>query len=100
MPRRPRGPATDSVYHVLNRALRRARLFETDDDYAAFEWALLQTVQRIPLRLLAYSAMPNHWHLVLWPNSGMRSAPAWCHEPKTGGGRVSGGDAIFALITS
>ena len=32
--------------------------------------------------------------------SGMRSGPAWCHVPKTGVGRVSGGDAISALMTS
>lgn len=69
MPRRPRGPATDSVYHVLNRAVRRASLFETETDYAAFERVLLQTVHRVPLRVLAYCAMPNHWHLVLWPNA-------------------------------
>jgi REP-associated tyrosine transposase len=69
MPRRPRGPATDCVYHVLNRAVRRALLFETEADYAAFEWVLLQTVQRIPTRVIAYSAMPTHFHLVLWPDA-------------------------------
>ena len=67
MPRRPRGPGTDSVYHVLNRAVRRATLFEAAADYAAFEQVLLQALQRRPLRILAYCAMPNHWHLVLWP---------------------------------
>ena len=69
MPRRARGPAIDSVYHVLNRAVRRALLFETSADYAAFERVLLQAVQRVPLRVLAYSAMPTHWHLVVWPNA-------------------------------
>ena len=69
MPRRPRGPATDSVYHVLNRAVRRAVLFETESDFAAFEHVLLQTVQRVPLRVLAYSAMSTHWHLVVWPDA-------------------------------
>lgn len=69
MPRRRRGPAIDSVYHVLNRAVRRAPLFEAPADYAAFERVLLQAVQRVPLRILAYSAMPTHWHLVVWPNA-------------------------------
>lgn len=32
--------------------------------------------------------------------SGMHSVPAWCHMPKTGVGRVFGGDAISALMTS
>jgi putative transposase len=44
-------------------------LFETPGDYAAFENVLGQTVQRVPLRVLAYSAMPNHWHLIVWPQS-------------------------------
>jgi putative transposase len=67
MPRRPRGPATDLVYHVLNRAVRRATLFETPSDYASFEQVLLQALRRMPLRVLAYCVMPNHWHLVVWP---------------------------------
>lgn len=25
------------------------------------------TIQQVPMRLLAYCIMPNHWHLVLWP---------------------------------
>ena len=67
MPRRPRGPGSDCVYHVLNRAVRRSPLFESPADYAAFEGVLLQAVQRSTLRILSYCAMPNHWHLVLWP---------------------------------
>lgn len=73
MPRRPRGQATDLVYHVLNRAVRRALLFQTPADYAAFEQVLLQALQRVPLRLLAYCAMPNHWHLVVWPTDRRRA---------------------------
>src|SRR5439155_23281390 len=69
MPRRPRGPATDLVYHVLNRAVRRAPLFQTPADYSAFEHVLLQAMQRVPLRLLAYCAMPSHWHLIVWPTA-------------------------------
>lgn len=67
MPRRSRGPAGDFVYHVLNRGVRRSVLFESASDYAAFEHVLLQALQRVPLRVLAYCAMPNHWHLVVWP---------------------------------
>jgi putative transposase len=69
MPRRPRGPATGSIYHVINRAVRRDVLFQTPGDYAAFEQAMLQAVQRVPIRVLAYCAMPNHWHHVLWPEA-------------------------------
>ena len=67
MPRRARGPTDDSVYHVLNRGVRRAVLFETEADYATFEEVMLQGLQRVPLRMVAYCAMPSHWHLLVWP---------------------------------
>jgi putative transposase len=69
MPRRPRSLVNDYVYHVLNRGVRRAVLFETPADYAAFERVLFEALQRVPIRLLAYCAMPNHWHLVVWPSA-------------------------------
>jgi putative transposase len=55
------------VYHVLNRANRRARMFHKPRDYDAFLNILAQALERIPCRLLALCLMPNHWHLVLWP---------------------------------
>lgn len=55
------------VYHVLNRANARLPIFESDDDYAAFERILAAGVARYRPRLLAYTLMPNHWHLVVWP---------------------------------
>jgi putative transposase len=56
------------VYHVLNRANARRRIFDKDADYLAFEVALAEIQDRIPMRLLAWCLMPNHWHLVLWPH--------------------------------
>jgi REP-associated tyrosine transposase len=67
MPRRPRGFTGNLPYHVMNRAVRRAALFETAGDYEAFEIVLRQALQRVPVRLVAYCAMPNHWHLIVWP---------------------------------
>ena len=55
------------VFHVLNRANARATIFETPDDYAAFERVLQEARDRVDMRVLAYCLMPNHWHLVLWP---------------------------------
>ena len=55
------------VYHVLNRANARRRIFEKDADYAAFERVLVEVQERLPMRLLSWCLMPNHWHLVLWP---------------------------------
>jgi REP-associated tyrosine transposase len=55
------------VYHVLNRANARRRIFDKDEDYFAFERVLAEIQKRIPMRILAWCLMPNHWHLVLWP---------------------------------
>ena len=38
-----------------------------EDDYAAFERVLEEAFRREPLRILGYCVMPNHWHLVVWP---------------------------------
>jgi REP-associated tyrosine transposase len=51
----------------MNRAARRLPLFDGDEDYAAFLRVLRDAQDRIPLRLLCYALMRNHWHLVLWP---------------------------------
>lgn len=67
MPRRPRVATGNYVYHVLNRASRRDRIFETDDDYLAFLKVLQQARSKANCRLLSFCVMPNHWHLVLWP---------------------------------
>ena len=69
MPRRLRSAAGGYAYHVLNRAAGRATIFTKDGDYAAFEKTLVEALKRTPVRLLAYCLMPNHWHLLVWPNS-------------------------------
>jgi putative transposase len=69
MPRRLREATGGLAYHVLNRAAGRARLFDTDGDYGAFEQVLGEAWQRTPIRILCYCIMPNHWHLVLWPRA-------------------------------
>lgn len=55
------------AYHVLNRGNGRAEVFHKEDDYAAFLELLCQASERLPMRLLSYCLMPNHFHLVLWP---------------------------------
>jgi len=67
MPRRLRCNTGGYAYHALNRAVGRATLFRKEGDYAAFEQVLRQAKEWQPIRLLAYCLMPNHWHLVLWP---------------------------------
>lgn len=67
------------IYHVINRANLKTTIFETEADFSAFEKILREAQIKIPMRLLAYCIMPNHWHLVLWPhNDGDLSAfMAW-----------------------
>jgi REP-associated tyrosine transposase len=67
MPRRCRFSGAGYVFHVLNRAVARQTLFETEGDCDAFVRLLGEAQERVPMRLLGYCVMPNHWHLVLWP---------------------------------
>lgn len=67
MPRRSRFASGNYIYHVLNRAVGRATIFETEKDYIAFLNVLQQARNRVDCRLLSFCVMPNHWHLVLWP---------------------------------
>ena len=70
MPRRARSIQGGDVYHVLNRANGRLRLFKKQADFAAFEQVLAQAFERVPLRILGYVLMGNHWHFVVWPRAG------------------------------
>jgi len=67
MPRPPRDATGDIVYHVLNRANARTRIFHEPGDFKAFEKALEEAHEHVRMRTVAYCVMPNHWHLVLWP---------------------------------
>ncbi len=67
MPRPLRTAPGGFVYHVLNRANGKRRIFEHDRDYLAFENVLAEVQERIPMRILGWCVMPNHWHLLLWP---------------------------------
>jgi putative transposase len=52
------------VYHVLNRANGRLRLFKKDDDYLAFYRVLIEAQRRHPLRRLGWCLIDNYWHFV------------------------------------
>jgi putative transposase len=43
------------------------RLFKKDEDYAAFNRILVEAHQRLPIRILDWCLMPNHWHFVVYP---------------------------------
>ena len=69
MPRNARVDVGGEVYHIINRANGRLRIFDTDEDYQLFEHLLLETKELLDMRILAYELMPNHWHLILYPKN-------------------------------
>jgi REP element-mobilizing transposase RayT len=69
MPRSLRHPSPSGFFHVTSRALRPLRLFEDEDDCAAFDHALARAHRLDGLEIHAYCLMGTHFHLVV------RSAP-------------------------
>ena len=67
MPRGPRNTPGGYIYHVLNRANARATIFEQQSDYWAFIEVVRESLLVVPIRVLTYCVMPNHWHFVMWP---------------------------------
>jgi putative transposase len=104
MPRRLRFAGGGYAYHVLNRAVGRARIFAKARDFEAFEEVIGEATRRLPMRVLAWCVLSNHWHFVLWPRgdgelsewSGTRCEPTWFSRPMHGGGPACG---IVSTVT-
>lgn len=69
MPRIKRINIGGYVYHVLNRANARVQIFDNDEDYKLFENILEEAIEKFDVKILAYCIMPNHFHLVLYPEN-------------------------------
>ena len=69
MPRTARAVEAGGYYHVLNRGVGKMALFRSRRDHEAFQRRLVKSLEAVPIRVLAYCVMSNHWHLVLWPES-------------------------------
>jgi len=67
MPRTKRIALGKTVYHVLNRANGRLRIFRKAADFLAFETILADAIGRFSMPLCGYCLLGNHWHLLLWP---------------------------------
>jgi putative transposase len=59
----------EMIYHVLNRANFRSRLFKEPAHYQDFLEIVEESLNFVHVRILAYCLMPNHWHLVLQPRA-------------------------------
>jgi putative transposase len=69
MPRRPRLATAGLIFHIVNRAARKAGIFDTWADYQAFEGILVKAIHQGDVEVFAYCVMPNHWHLLISPRS-------------------------------
>lgn len=67
MPRRRLAGSGGFVFHVMNRSARQLTLFDRPFEYEMFLQVLADADTACPMRLLEYCVMPNHWHLLVWP---------------------------------
>ena len=70
MPRNRRVSPDGIVQHIVNRGDHRETLFHKPEDFRAFLAVIAEAAVRIPMRILAYCIMRNHFHLLLWPEVG------------------------------
>jgi putative transposase len=68
MPRTARASVGGICYHVINRGNAQARVYGDQADYEVFVELIARACQRVPMRVLGYCLMPNHFHLVVWPH--------------------------------
>jgi hypothetical protein len=57
------------------------RLFGCDGDCRAFLQAMNDALKIVPMRILGWCLMPNHWHLVPWPELVSRELEPKQAEP-------------------
>ena len=67
MPRSARASAGGLCYHIINRGNARAEVFHKPEDFDAFLRIMGEAGVRMPMRIIAYCLLPNHFHLVLRP---------------------------------
>ena len=75
MPRIPRGQVAGHAYHVLNRGNGGATVFHKDGDYTAFLNLLHSAKAKFPIKVLGFCLMPNHFHLVVQPETEAALSP-------------------------
>ncbi len=71
MPRMPRSLQSGLIYHVINRGNGQARVFHKPQDYEVFLDLLAAAKRRKPVKLFAFCLMPNHFHLVVEPETSL-----------------------------
>jgi putative transposase len=69
MARQPRVDVPNIPYHVINRAVGRLKIFTSEKDYQLFVDLLTEAREKTGMNIFAFTIMPNHWHLVLFPEN-------------------------------
>lgn len=65
MPRRPRKHSSTGYYHITNRGVGKARVFNEGCDHAFFLECLRLAQQICSFKVLAYCVMTTHFHIVI-----------------------------------
>ena len=78
MPRTARALQAGGYYHLINRGNNRSTIFPGPSDYRSFLSLVIRAQDRIPLTLLAFCAMPNHFHMVASATAA-RDISRWMH---------------------
>lgn len=65
----------DHYYHVYNRGCNRERIFANDGNYLFLLRRAKTYLDQVPLTVIAYCLMPNHYHLLLRPEEDGVVAP-------------------------
>ena len=69
MPRIRRSAPPGLAHHVINRGNDRKMVFHRVGDYLAFLRFMAEAQISVPMRILAFCLMPNHFHLIVWPET-------------------------------
>ena len=68
VPRRRLAGCGGFVFHVMNRSAKQLTLFDSPSEYQMFLTGARRGRHSVcPIRLLEDRVMPNHWHLLVWP---------------------------------
>lgn len=67
MPRRTQAGSGGLTFHVMNRGVRRLRLFEDRQDYLTFVGCAAEALSLVSVEIFAFCIMPNHFHMILRP---------------------------------
>ena len=69
MPRIHRSAPPGLAHHVINRGNDRKRVFHKSCDYLAFLRFMYEAQIVVPMRIVGFCLMPNHFHFTVWPES-------------------------------